>query len=272
MLKTLLFCSILISVTNVYSLGYYPPVGAYSQAVGGIGLFNNNAFSAHHNASLIPDCKKPQFGLSVQNKFAIQSFNKSALCVTIPYKKSGYGFKYFSNSYAVLNDQIIGLQFAQKVHPLLSIGLSFNHHRFAIQNYGSSQSQTMEFSLTSQLSEFIQTAFVVSNPFSSKINPMNEERLSKTIRFGLKYKLNKKVNLLSELEKNANFNPNFKIGADYQSHPHLQWRVGISTLQPSFNFGLGYLYKKCQFEFASSIHQTLGISNTLSFIFEFGNK
>jgi hypothetical protein len=98
MLKTLLFCSILILATPAHSLGYYPPIGAYSQAVGGIGLFNNNAFSAHHNASLIPDCKKAQFGLSVQNKFAIQSFNQSALCVIIPYKKSGYGFKYFSNS------------------------------------------------------------------------------------------------------------------------------------------------------------------------------
>lgn len=272
MYKTLVFIVFSLTLKSLYSLGYYPPIGAYSQAVGGIGLFKTNTFATHHNASLIPDLQKKQIGFSLQNKFAVQSFNQSAFCIAIPYKKSGYGLKFFSNSFSVLNDQIIGIQFAQKIHPMLSFGFSFNHHRIAIQNYGNSQAQTMEFSLTSTLNESIQTAFVVSNPFSSKINPLNDERLSKTFRFGFKYLINKKVNLLSEFEKNANFNPNIKIGADYQSHPNLQWRVGISTLQSSIHFGLGYQVKKCQFEFASSIHQILGISNTISFIFEFDKK
>ncbi len=251
---------------------YYPAIGSAANGLGGIGLFSQNAFSAANNIALTALEKSTTVGFAINNRFFISDLNQNNFCLVVPFKKMGYGFKFLSFGNNVLKDQMMGVNVSHALNPKISFGAGFNYHLYSIKNYGEFQSQTFEFSVYAKNSSKIHTSFMVFNPFSSKIKEIKDERLNPTVRFGLKYLLNSKINLVSEVEKNATYKPNLKLGLDYQYSEKFQLRCGVSTLEPSVSFGFGFKHKSIKVETAHVAHTKLGFSHHLNLIFQFSSK
>jgi hypothetical protein len=272
MRKKLLFLFLFVTNLRLLGLGYYPTIGAHAVGLGGSGLLVQNVFCASNNPALMPWQKNASFGLAYNNQFLLSDINQSNLCFVLPYKHFGYGFKLSSFGNNILKDQLIGASVAHQFHPDFSFGAGFNYHFFSIKNYGFNQATTFEFSLAAKVSSKLKSSFMVFNPFAKKFNEIQDERMTRTYRMGIQYQVNDKVSLNSELEKNHVYQPNLKMGVNYDYNQQFSFRFGISTLQPNMAFGIGFKTKKIQIETAHNYHLTLGLSNHLSFIYHFAKK
>jgi hypothetical protein len=272
MIRSLLATVFLLFKLYAWGYGYYPAIGAQANALGGCGLLLQNTFSASNNPALIPWQKNSSVGFSYNNQFLLSDVNQSNLCIVLPYKHFGYGFKLSSFGNNVLKDQLIGANVAHAFHPDISLGAGINYHLFAIRNYGADQATTFEFSLAAKVSDKLKSCFMVFNPFAGKFNEINDERMTRTFRFGINYTLNDKVFIVSEIEKNHIYQPNFKVGVNYEYSKLFSIRFGASILQPNASFGFGFKTKKLIIETAHIYHLTLGLSNYLNFIYHFGQK
>ncbi len=266
-LLSLLF---LLKGLHLYSFGYLTPVGAESAGMGGVSLSVQNVFAAANHQALMPWQKKPNIGFSVINRYGLKDLNQVTLAAAVPYHNFGYGFKWYNFGTAGYQENVIGLSAAHAFRPNFSVGLGANYHSMNIVNYGRTAKLTVEFSLAAKVSEQLSIAFRTVNPNRTKLALDQDERLSSVYQLGLAYKVNQQVTTLLQVEKSNAFRPDIKCGLNYEPKKDFHLRFGFASLQTQFTFGVGYYYKKCRMEWASAIHQTLGLSNTFSVAFEMG--
>ncbi|MDP2175764.1 MAG: hypothetical protein Q8K70_07640 [Bacteroidota bacterium] len=272
MTKKLLVFTLFMINFRLFGLGYYPTIGAHAAGLGGSGLLIQNAFCASNNPSLMPWQKNASLGFAYNNQFLLSDVNQSHLSFVLPFKHFGYGLKCSSFGNNILKDQLIGASVAHEFHPDFSFGAGINYHFFSIRNYGSNQTTTFDFSLAANINSKLKSSFMVFNPFARKFRDIQDERMTRTFRFGIKYSINDKVFIVSEIEKNHIYKTNLKTGINYDYNKQFSFRCGISTLQPNMSFGIGFKKKNIQIETAHTYQLNLGLSNQLSFIYHFASK
>ncbi len=219
----------------------------------------------------MPWQKHKGIGISLTNRFGMADVNRAVVAGVVPYKNFGYGMKlthYGNNAYS---EQSIGLSVAHAFNEKLAIGCGADYQSIAIAGYGHRGVVMAEISLSAKVSEQLLMACRVYNPTRAKFSDYSDERLATIWQMGLQYKVNAQVKTVVEVEKSNAFAANIKGGVDYTPAKDVHLRMGFSTLQPQFTFGFGFKYKQCQFEAASAIHQTLGVSSNLSVLFEVGH-
>ncbi len=86
------------------------------------------------------------------------------------------------------------------------------------------------------------------------------ERQPVIFRLGGGYYFTNKSAITGEAYKSSDAGMDFRFGLNYQPASILDLRIGLSTLRPSFCFGLGLLVKDIQINIAASWHQQLGLS------------
>lgn len=250
--------------------GYLPPIGAQAAAMGGCGLFVNNAFSAANNQALMPWVKKAGIGISGQNYFNVKDINQLNIAAVIPIKNVGYGMNIYSFGNGSFKQQSLGASAAYLINKKVSFGLGADFHAISITNYGNNNTITIQGGLAAKINEQLEVAFHAYNPLKAKFNEYQDERLTSTYKFGLNYKLNTQLYVVAEVEKNNLYKANFKTGLNYAVKEKVNLRLGINTSLPQLSFGIGYKHKNLTFEMASAIHQYLGVSHHISFIFSIG--
>lgn len=270
--KHLVFFLAIFLCLKAYGFGFYPAIGSRANALGGAGLLVQNAFCATNNIALMPWQKEIAIGFAFQNRFGISDLNQNSLNLVVPYKNLGYGIKVNSFGNNILKDQTIGASVAYAINKKMNVAAGFNYHLYAIKNYGNANTQTFEIAVVNKITENFCLAFQVFNPFGAKFTEIADQRLRPTARLGARYKINNKVNLVGEIEKNNYFKANFKSGIDYQFSEKINFCAGIATLQPQFTAGIGFIYKKINIETAHVLTSRLGFSHHINLIFNFAKK
>jgi hypothetical protein len=244
--------------------GFYPAAGARAIGSGGAGLMYTEAFCAANNHALMPELKKLSFGLSISNYYILPDLNRLIVCAVMPYKKSAYGIKIGSEGNAVMFDRVIGLGLAHKVHKQLSFGIGANYHFFRIVGYGSRSMITAELSLLSRINDRISTCFHSYNLLGARFRSIPDEPVQRTFRIGLTCRVNSKVMLVAEAEKSYKYRTGLRIGFQYRLNKKFHFNTGISTIQPQWAFGLGFITQSFRIAFAFSIGQIPVMNNNIS--------
>ncbi|NLJ81608.1 MAG: hypothetical protein GX330_00575, partial [Bacteroidales bacterium] len=84
------------------------------------------------------------------------------------------------------------------------------------------------------------------------------------IRLGLVYNISEKCLLTSEIEKDMNYTPTFRLGVEYEINEYLFLRMGLSFPDFEYAFGVGWKIKSLKIDFSSNYHTVLGYSPQLS--------
>lgn len=257
-----------MSCASLKAIGFLPPFGAESAAMGGAGLLIQNPFSAGNHQALMPFIKKPGVAVNFTNRFGVRDINQVNIAAAIPYKNFGYGITISNFGNSFYHQQMLGFSVAHAFHPKFSVGLGANYQSFSISNYGRKGGICAEFSLVTKVNDKIELGFRAFNPNRARVAEYQDERMATAYQLAGSYQLNQEVKTILEIEKLNAFAPNVKMGIDYMPKEQCHLRVGFSSLQPQFTFGIGYQYKKSKLDFASVVHPYLGVSSHLSLSFE----
>jgi hypothetical protein len=222
----------------------------------------NSAFSNQAGLAFLDDVCFTAYG---ERRFMAEGLNSYLFAAALPNDKIGtFGLAVNYFGFKDYNEQKIGLAYARKLAKNFSMGVQLDYLGTRIPNYGSANSVTVEIGILAKLSDKVTLGAHTYNPIHSKVGLT--DRLPSLVNIGLAYNPSKKVMLSAQLEKDIYDHPFVgRVGLEYRPVEALSLRGGIVAAQFAMaSFGLGVNVQSLRIDFATSYHQILGFTPSLS--------
>ncbi len=270
--KPILFSLAVFSTVNLFPQSY-TNASAESVGRGGTGAAKANFSSVYLNAAGIANQHDFCFTANYNLPYILPELSVRQFSALIPFKKGlvystigQYGAELYQE-----NKVAIGFSKALSDH----FRASFTLHYFQICQSGYKDGQIyascgIQYDVCNSLSFGV----VIINPEQSSIDMTNDstEPINSIYHFGSLWKVSDSVNLLYDLEKVTNLRLIHQFGFDYLLHDRLSFRCGIMGKPIQYCIGSGLKIKKLSLDFGMMVHQTLGMSSSVSLTYTISKK
>lgn len=249
---------------KVYATFLYLPTGSRAVATGNQFVHSNDAFAAYNQPAQLGFIQQFAAGIYAERRFLTSGLDLLNGVVVLPTKTGTFGVSvnYFGNKN--YNEKLAGLAFGKAFGKKFSAGLKFNYLNYSIAEYGQRNLFTFDISFQYVATDKISLGANIFNPLPLELEKVTGEKIPAIIRFGLAYMPAKKLQLLTEIEKDLVYKPNIKLGIDYTIADKFALRAGFNSYPLRGTFGLGFHYKSISID-ASVVYQgVLGITPQVS--------
>jgi len=260
MQKYFLFSCILISL-KVIGGNQEKAVGARS-----FGLANNSIqlkdfWSAENNPAGLGYQEAWGGGISYENSFLLSELSTRSAVFAYPTSNGAFGISINQFGYSAYNENKIGISYGQKLGENISMGIQVNYLNTRIsEGYGNNSAVSGTIGFMADLNEDLTLAAVVVNPNRAKLATIEDERYPTLLKLGLGYNFSEKVNLLTEVVKDIDYDANVKVGIEYKAIDILHFRLGYATNPALSTFGFGLNLDQFRLDFASGFDSNLGFT------------
>jgi opacity protein-like surface antigen len=233
--------------------------GAYGAGAGNAAVTYTNIYSAVGNQAGLAAVE--QFGAAVfaERRFGLAELQSVDAIAAMPTKSGVFALSVhsFGESQKYV-EQKIGLAYARKLAPSLSIGGQIDYLSTRIPEYGSRGVVTFELGLLARLLPKFNVGAHIYSPIRQKLT--ETETLPTVLAVGASYQPNTKVLLTAAVEQDFRYAPTVKAGLDYRLADALSVRLGIGTGVVRVSGGIGLHLKNISIDIAAQYHQILGVS------------
>lgn len=242
-----------------------------SAGMGNCGVAVHKSSNFLNNTSHLGLIQQNGFYANFQSYFLIQGLSQINLQGLLKINSaSSIGLHLSRDGSKEFNENLIGLAYSRRLASNSSIGVQLN---------GISRIQTesgRDFFVSPSLGAIIQIipnlilATQINNPIPIENN--SKPSGSSQFKFGLNYKINKQLNVLSELNLTSKIPTQLQFGIEYIPHEKLQLRTGYIT-NGVITGGLSAILKeRFTTELSYSLHPVLKTSLSLGFSYFFVKK
>lgn len=233
-------------------------------------VMNHDLWSSFHNQAGLSFNKFPAIGFSYENRFGIKELGTRAIALSLPAGKVSLGALYSYFGYSDFRRQMTGIACGMPLSGDLRAGVMIDY--FSEKTYGEynrNQMITCEAGVIITASENIMVGIHIFNPVP---NSIRRSDMPTELRAGASVNLGKGLIAGVETGMCSGHNISVSTGFEYEAAKNLMIRGGFSTTYNSFSFGIGYHTSPAIIDFAFSTHERLGISTTVSLIFELNSN
>lgn len=264
----------MLIVSNLWAQKENVSIGGRSAGMGNASVTFTDLWSAHNNQAGMAYYKSMAAGVYYENRFMMKEMGQKAFTFVLPVKNSGvFGVNYSNFGYNLYNENKIGLAYAMPFGERVSAGLQLDYiYTHIAEDYGNRGAFTFEVGVRAVLIKNLVFAAHIFNPIRAKASKYSEERIPSIIKGGLSYTFSEKALISAEIEKDINYKPVFKAGAEYHIVKPLYVRIGIGTSPLVNTLGVGIEIHKFKIDIATMRHPVLGFSPQMSLSFDFGGK
>ena len=239
--------------------------GARSYGLAGNSIHFKDIWSSNNNPAGLGYLKKWGAGFSYENQFLQSELSNKTALVTYPTQSGSFGLSVNQFGYSAYNENKIGLSYGQQLGKNIALGIQLNYLNTTIgEGYGSNSAISGNVGLIAQITDELSIAAMVVNPNKAKLAEFTDERYPTFIKLGLAYEFSKKVNLVSEVAKDIDYNANVKMGIEYHAIEMFYLRVGYATSPALSSFGFGLHLDNFRLDVASGFDSNFGFSPQLS--------
>jgi hypothetical protein len=268
-LKT--FCCLIFLVLSFSPVAQVTrhPMSVNYQAVGAYSRNFVDVFSATANQAAIANIKSGGFGVYGEQRFMLAELNGYTTIVAAPTAWGVFGFQasYFgSPSY---NENELGIIYARKISSAVDIGAKFNYHTFRVAGYGKVSTVNFEAGAIFHLTEKLHSGFHIYNPAGSALGKAGVEKLASMYTFGFGYEASEKLLVSTEIVKQEDLAVGVNASLQYNLHPKVFIRTGISTmsLQSYMTVGLQLVFGRIDVN--TAYHAQLGFTPGILLLINF---
>lgn len=237
--------------------------GAHFLGFARAGVATDGSSSIYLNQAGITSVKNWSADVSVERRFNLQELTQLSFSVVKNLKIGSVGIMASNFGFDQYNEQKIGLVYARKLSPSLSLGGQFDVLRYNIENIGSKNLLSFELGMLLKINRQLSLGTHVFSPVNVEVTPDNE--INTRFRAGIKYSPSNKVFLLADLDKVLDRSLEFKFGFGYQPIQNLEVRAGINPTISQYTFGFRLTLKdKFKVSSAFGLNNILGNSPALS--------
>lgn len=254
---------ILVSLAAKTQSGFSSLGGAHFLGYARAGVATEGGGSIYLNQAGITAVKNWSADISVERRFNLEELTQLSFSVVKSLKIGNVGIMASSFGFDQYNEQKIGLVYARKLSPMLSLGGQFDVLRYNIENLGSKNVFSFEVGMLLKINRQLSLGTHVFSPVNVEVTNGNE--INTRFRAGIKYSPSNKVFLLADLDKVLDRSLEFKFGFGYQPSQILEVRAGMNPTISQYTFGFRLSLKdKFKISSAFGLNNILGNTPALS--------
>ncbi len=244
-------------------------IGGRSTALGFTSITMHDFWSALNNQAGLASITNRRVGVFIENKFLLNSLSTKSFGIAQPFTYGSIGFKFIQFGETAYNETMLGLSYGLNLSANFSIGIEIFHYAInQTEEIGTAETFNFQGGFIYQQSDRLQIAFHIFSPRIFE-KAKDELDLSEILKLGLSYELSETLQGFFEVQSHSKVGRGINSGIEFHSSNHLAFRVGYSSINEKFTFGLGLKIKKLAVDIASSMHRILGYSPQLSLTYEF---
>ena len=227
-------------------------------------LFGNQAGLTH--------LKSTSISINSERRFNIGELGSHTAGFAIPTDAGTFGLVMNYFGFSEFNEQKIGIAYARQLGKRFSFGAQFDYIGTRINEFGNTNTYTVELGILASLSQQIDLGAHFFNPIGVN-RGIEEEPLESILSFGLNYRPSKNLSLMADVEAELDFAPRYKIGIDYSFSEVFNLRVGAHTEPTSLSLGIGLkLGDTFRIDLATAYQAILGITPGIGLRYDFPVK
>jgi hypothetical protein len=248
----------------------HQPVGARTISLGGVSLLPADFWSVFNNQAGIATQTNWGIGFAYDSYLGLdKNLSLKSGALLIPTNSGTFGLSMNYYGYSAYHQDKIGLAYGKSLGKIFHVGLQLDYLALSIgDGYGKDHALTFEIGILAILSDKLQIASHIYNPFLVKLGKLNPEIQPALLKFATSYQIDETLLLLAEYEQNIQGHGILKFGMEYQLIKQIQVRLGLSTNPNLFSFGFGLHLNAFQLDFGTSYHQILGFSPKVSLYYK----
>lgn len=264
---------ILTTAFSTMAGGNNETVGARASSLGGASVMFADQWSTSNNPGSLGLINHNYVGVAYESRYFLPEAALKALTFAAPLGGGSIGIIGHSFGYASYNDNRFGVSYARKLSDVISLGVQLNYVQINIGDvYGSQSTVTGEIGVLVTPNEKVAIGVHLVNPTRAKLADFDNERTPTVLKIGARYAFSDKVKMVVQLDKDMDLPINGRMGVEYEPAEHFFMRTGFSTLNNSYAFGIGYMWRGIVLDVSNQWSQQLGFGATASLAYTFGNR
>ena len=233
--------------------------GAKSQGLGAVKLYHQDAWSLANNVGAMDRITESEIGIAADQRFGIQELSTAAFSGVFKTPQASIGFGIARFGGALFNQHRLELGLST-TRGILSFGAKAAWFQTHIEGFGTGNALLLSLGGLAELGPRFFFGVHLSNLNQAKISKQSSQPIPTLLSLGVTYLPAKNLEIHSELEKDLDHPPLFKIGLQYQLENWIFLRTGIQSTPNSLHFGLGLRKKRYGLDY--TIGQTTALGGT----------
>jgi hypothetical protein len=237
--------------------------GAKSQGLGTTKLYHRDAWSLANNIGALDRITESEIGLAIDQRFGIQDLSTAALSGVLKSQKGSIGFGIARYGGELFNQHRLELGLGT-TRGILSFGIKAGWFQTQIEGFGTGNAIQFSLGGLAELGPKFFFGAQLTNINQAKISTNSTQTLPTLLLMGATYLPSKNLEIHTELEKDLDHPPIFKVGLQYTLEKWIILRTGIHSYPTALNFGLGLQKKNYGLDYGYGQNTALGRTHHLS--------
>jgi len=245
--------------------------GARNQSLAGASVGLSGCWSVYGNQAGLAQISRTEISGSFQNRFLVSELSTRSGILVFPVQSSVFALSFSQFGKNPFRQDMLGLSYARQIFPRFNFGLQFNYYRLFLSEDNRSRGAVgFELGMQYLFPNRLTLGVHVLNPYQTGITTVSGiYQFPSRINWGANFLLSDSFSISSELEHDFEQHLMVRTGMEYTILDKFFVRAGFSGKPYQLSAGIGFQVKKLSFDIASSYHQYLGDSPSLSFQYQF---
>jgi hypothetical protein len=195
--------------------------------------------------------------------------NRMAAIALIPLKTGVTGVGAFRFGDDLYNEHILSAGYSNQFG-IASLGVKVNYIQYRTEGFGSQGVFTVSFGGIAKLTPMLAVGAHLTNINQPSVT--DQEKLPTKLTAGIGITPTEKVLMVTEIEKDLDYDATWKMGLEYKFHEKFAARTGYNINPNTAFFGLGFKTNKLRIDYAIQHNVLLSISHQASVAYQVNKR
>lgn len=222
-------------------------------------------WSLFNNVGGLAGIEKTNTSFAVEVRPTMPGANRVAAVFSFPLKFGVAGVGFFRFGDNLYSEQIISTGYSNRFG-IASLGVKVNYIQYRSEAFGSKSAVTVNFGGVADITSQLSVGAYITNINQPKLSD-SDERLPTKLVAGFGFKPVEKLLLVTEIEKDLEYDPTWKGGVEYVIHKKIVLRTGFNLHPNAAFFGMGFQTWKLKIDYALQFSNALNFAHQASAIY-----
>lgn len=244
-------------------------MGARANGIGYTSSALFDTWGIFNNIAGIAKLENPTVAFAYDLHPSLPGANRTSAAFGLPIKIGVAGAGVYRFGDDLYNETILSGGFSNQFG-LAALGVQVNYIQYRTEGFGSKGVWSINLGGIAELTPHISVGAYIVNLNQPSIS--EDEKLPTKLVAGVGFKPTDKVFFATEIEKDLEYDPTFKMGLEYKFHKKFCARTGYNVHPNTAFFGLGFLTKKFTIDYALQHSTSFNLSHQASVAYQFISK
>jgi len=263
------FVTIILSISECSSQSVSTLIGARANGLGYTSSALFDQWGVFNNIAGIAKLESIAASFTYDLHPSLIGANRTAAAFAMPLKFGVAGIGAYRFGDDLYNEHLLSAGFSNQFG-LAALGVRVNYIQYRTEGFGSKGVWSISLGGIAELTPQISVGAYIVNINQPSIS--KEDKLPTKLVAGIGFKPIGKVFLATEIEKDLEYDPIWKLGLEYKFHEKFCARTGYNINPNTAFFGLGFKTKKFTIDYALQHNTSLSLSHQASVAYQFITK